>query len=158
MNLGEIMTASGKCRTEMTRKSSGFTLVEIMVVVVILSILAAVVVPKIMDRPDQAREAKAKQDIRALSSALDLYRLDNFSYPTTDEGLESLVKKPANLPTGAKWKEGGYIKRLPKDPWGNQYSYLQPGTHGEFDLFSLGADNAEGGDGSNADISNWDLE
>jgi general secretion pathway protein G len=129
-----------------------------MVVVVILSVLAAIVVPKIMDRPDQAREAKVKQDIRALSSALDLYRLDNFSYPTTDEGLESLVKRPADLPAGAKWKDGGYLKRLPKDPWGNSYSYLQPGTHGTFDLFSLGADNAVGGTGTNADIGNWDLE
>jgi general secretion pathway protein G len=152
------MTARGKYCGNAIVNSSGFTLVEIMVVVVILSILAAVVVPKIMDRPDQAREAKVKQDIRALSSALDLYRLDNFSYPTTDEGLESLVKRPANLPTGAKWKDGGYIKRLPKDPWGNPYSYLQPGTHGEFDLFSLGADNTSGGTGSNTDIGNWDLE
>jgi general secretion pathway protein G len=151
------MTPCGKYRIKMVGKSSGFTLVEIMVVVVILSILAAVVVPKIMDRPDQAREAKVKQDIRALSSSLDLYRLDNYTYPTTDEGLESLVKRPSSLPDNAKWKVGGYVKRLPKDPWGNPYSYLQPGTHGEFDLFSLGADNAVGGTGPNADIGNWDL-
>lgn len=152
------MTECGKYRIEMVRKCSGFTLVEIMVVVVILSILAAIVVPKIMDRPDQAREAKVMQDIRVLSSALDLYRLDNFTYPTTDEGLESLVTRPGDLPSGAKWKEGGYVKRLPKDPWGNPYNYLQPGTHGEFDIFSLGADNAVGGDGPNSDIGNWDLE
>lgn len=151
------MVACSKCSTKIIGKTYGFTLVEIMVVVVILSILAAVVVPKIMDRPDQAREAKVKQDIRALSSSLDLYRLDNYTYPTTDEGLESLVKRPSSLSEGAKWKDGGYVKRLPKDPWGNPYSYLQPGTHGEFDLFSLGADNAVGGTGSNADIGNWDL-
>ncbi len=149
------------CRTKNTKSEqncAGFTLVEIMVVVVILSILAAIVVPKIMDRPDQAREAKVMQDIRALSAALDLYRLDNFAYPTTDDGLEALIQRPSSLPTGAKWMEGGYIKRLPKDPWGNPYSYLQPGTHGEFDLFSLGADNAVGGSGPSTDIGNWDLE
>lgn len=152
------MIVSGKCHINPAGRFSGFTLVEIMVVVVILSVLAAIVVPKIMDRPDQAREAKVKQDIRALSSALDLYRLDNFSYPSTDEGLESLVKRPADLPAGAKWKSGGYLKRLPKDPWGNSYGYLQPGSHGEFDIFSLGADNAVGGTGTNTDIGNWDLE
>ncbi len=143
---------------KMVGTNSGFTLVEIMVVVVILSILAAVVVPKIMDRPDQAREAKVMQDIRVLSSALDLYRLDNYTYPTTDSGLDALVTRPSDLPSGAKWKEGGYVKRLPKDPWGNPYSYLQPGTHGEFDLFSLGADNVAGGTGPNTDIGNWDIE
>ncbi len=149
------------CRTKYKkseRNCAGFTLVEIMVVVVILSILAAIVVPKIMDRPDQAREAKVMQDIRALSAALDLYRLDNYAYPATDDGLEALIQRPSSLPTGAKWMEGGYIKRLPKDPWGNPYSYLQPGTHGEFDLFSLGADNAVGGSGPSTDIGNWDLE
>jgi general secretion pathway protein G len=136
----------------------GFTLVEVMVVVVILSILAAIVVPKIMGRPDEARETKVKQDIRALSAALDLYRLDNFTYPTTDEGLEALVTRPGSLPAGAKWQKGGYIKRIPKDPWGRPYNYLQPGSHGEFDLFSLGADGAVGGTTPNADIGNWDLE
>ncbi len=158
LRLGVIMATGGKNNIKKTGKNHGFTLVEIMVVVVILSILAAVVVPKIMDRPDQAREAKVRQDIRALSSALDLYRLDNFTYPSTDEGLESLITKPASLSAGAKWKDGGYIKNLPKDPWGNPYSYLQPGTHGEFDLFSLGADNSVGGTGPNTDIGNWDLE
>ncbi len=138
--------------------SRGFTLVEVMVVVVILSILAAIVVPKIMGRPDEAREAKVKQDIRALSAALDLYRLDNYTYPTTDEGLEALVTRPSSLPEGAKWQEGGYIKHLPKDPWGRPYNYLQPGSHGEFDLFSLGADGAVGGTRPNTDIGNWDLE
>jgi len=152
------MSVRRRRNEKLVSNCAGFTLVEIMVVVVILSILAAIVVPKIMDRPDQAREAKVMQDIRALSAALDLYRLDNFVYPTTDNGLEALVMRPGSLSAGAKWKDGGYVKRLPNDPWGNQYSYLQPGTHGEFDLFSLGADNAVGGSGPNADIGNWDLE
>lgn len=152
------MTVCRRNNYKLVRNCAGFTLVEIMVVVVILSILAAIVVPKIMDRPDQAREVKVIQDVRALSAALDLYRLDNFAYPTTDDGLEALVQRPGSLSAGAKWKDGGYVKRLPKDPWGNPYSYLQPGTHGEFDLFSLGADNAVGGNGPNTDIGNWDLE
>nr|WP_305793238.1 type II secretion system major pseudopilin GspG [Sedimenticola hydrogenitrophicus] len=139
-------------------RSSGFTLVEIMVVVVILSILAAIVVPKIMSRPDQARTARVQQDIRALASALDLYRLDNFKYPTTDDGLEALVSRPSSLTSGANWKEGGYVKKIPKDPWGNPYLYLQPGSHGDFDLYSLGSDGVTGGEGANTDIGNWDLE
>ncbi|HWU69658.1 MAG TPA: type II secretion system major pseudopilin GspG [Stenotrophobium sp.] len=135
----------------------GFTLIEIMVVVVILGILAAVVVPRIMDRPDVARVVKAKQDIRVLESALNLYKLDNFNYPSTQQGLQALVTKPSGDPEPKNWKAGGYIKSLPKDPWGNPYEYLQPGTHGEFDIFSLGADGKPGGDGVNADIGNWDL-
>lgn len=135
----------------------GFTLIEIMVVVVILGILAAVVVPRIMDRPDAARVVKAKQDIRVIESALNLYKLDNFNYPSTQQGLQALVTKPSGDPEPKNWKAGGYIKSLPKDPWGNPYNYLQPGTHGEFDIFSLGADGKPGGDGVNADIGNWDL-
>lgn len=136
----------------------GFTLIEIMVVVVILGILAAFVVPRLMDRPDEARIVKAKQDIRALESALNLYKLDNFIYPTTQQGLESLVQKPGGEPEPRNYKSGGYIKTLPKDPWGNAYQYLQPGTHGEFDLFSLGADNQPGGEGASGDIGNWNLD
>ncbi|MDH3944902.1 MAG: type II secretion system major pseudopilin GspG [Anaerolineae bacterium] len=139
-------------------RASGFTLIEVMVVVVILSILAAMVVPRIMSRPDEARVTRAQQDIRGISAALDLYRLDNFSYPSTDQGLEALVTRPSNLSQEARWKEGGYIDRMPKDPWGNPYSYLQPGTHGEFDLYSFGADGAPGGDGVKTDIGNWNLE
>lgn len=135
----------------------GFTLIEIMVVVVILGILAAVVVPRVMSRPDEARVVKAGQDIRALSAALDLYRLDNFTYPSTDQGLEALVEKPLDLPQGARWKTGGYIGRLPEDPWGNSYQYLQPGQHGEFDLYSLGADGVPGGEGLASDIGNWSI-
>ncbi len=136
----------------------GFTLIEVMVVIVILGILAAVVVPRIMDRPDTARIAKVKQDIRTLESALNLYKLDNFTYPSTDQGLEALVKKPSGEPEPRNWKEGGYIDRLPKDPWGNDYQYLNPGVHGPIDVYSLGADGQEGGEGMNADIGNWNLE
>lgn len=140
------------------RRQGGFTLIEIMVVVVILGILAAVVVPRIMDRPDQARITKAKQDIRALEAALNLYRLDNFRYPTTDQGLEALASKPTSSPEPKNWKSGGYLDRLPKDPWGNPYQYLNPGEHGEFDLYTLGADGSPGGEGINADIGNWTLD
>lgn len=133
----------------------GFTLIEVMVVVVILGILAAFIVPKIMDRPDAARVAKAKSDIGAIESALNLYRLDNHRYPATDDGLESLVQKPDNAPA---WKEGGYLDRLPVDPWGKPYQYLSPGVHGTIDIFSYGADGAEGGDGANADIGNWNIQ
>ena len=142
-------------RLRSARAARGFTLIEVMVVVVILSILAAIIVPRIMDRPDKARIVKAQADIRALESALNLYRLDNHEYPTTDQGLEALVQKPADAPS---WKEGGYIDRLPKDPWGRPYQYLNPGTHGSIDIFSLGADGQPGGDGKDADIGNWTLE
>lgn len=135
----------------------GFTLIEIMVVVVIIGLLAAIVAPKILGRTDDARAAKAKQDIRALESALELYKLDNFAYPTTQQGLESLVARPSGEPQPRNYKQGGYIKSLPKDPWGNTYQYLQPGARGEIDLFSLGADQKPGGEGSAADIGNWDL-
>jgi len=140
------------------RRNNGFTLIEIMVVVVILGILAAIVVPKVMDRPDSARITKAKQDIRALESALNLYKLDNFNYPSTDQGLEALVRKPSGNPEPRNWKQGGYLDRLPKDPWGNDYQYLQPGVRGDIDLFSFGADGRPGGDGMNADIGNWNLD
>ena len=139
------------------RFESGFTLIEVMVVVIILSILAAVVIPRIMDRPDEARVVKAKQDIRALEAALNLYKLDNYTYPTTDQGLESLVRKPTSLPEPRNWKPGGYVDRLPKDPWGNDYQYLSPGQNGAIDLYSLGADGQLGGDGTGADVANWDL-
>jgi len=134
----------------------GFTLIEIMVVVVILGILASVIAPRIMDNPDKARVSKAKTDINALESALDVYRLDNFVYPTTDQGLEALVAEPTTAPEPPNWKQGGYVKRLNKDPWGNDYLYLSPGQKGEIDIYSLGADGAPGGDGINADIGNWD--
>ena len=139
------------------RKPSGFTLIEIMVVIVILGILAALVVPKVMGRPDEARVIAAKQDIASLLQALKLYRLDNINYPTTDQGLQALVSKPTSGSIPPNWKAGGYIDRLPKDPWKYDYQYLNPGVHGEIDLFSLGADGAPGGEGNNADIGSWNL-
>jgi general secretion pathway protein G len=129
-----------------------------MVVVVILGILAAIVVPRVMSRPDEARVLKARQDLRAIGAALDLYKLDNFRYPTTDQGLSALVEKPIDLATGANWKSDGYLDKLPKDPWGGDYFYLQPGEHGNYDLYSHGADGAVGGEGTDADIGNWDLD
>ena len=136
---------------------SGFTLLEVMVVIVIIGILAALVVPKIISRPDEARVIAAKQDIASLMQALKLYRLDNQRYPTTEQGLQALVAKPVSPPAPRNWKSGGYLEKLPKDPWGTPYQYLNPGTHGEIDVFSLGADAAPGGDGNDADIGSWDL-
>jgi general secretion pathway protein G len=138
-------------------RNAGFTLIEIMVVVVILGILAAIVVPNIVNQPDKARVVKAKQDIRALESALNLYKLDNYYYPSTQQGLEALVSRPSGEPPARNWKSGGYISQMPKDGWGYPYQYLQPGQHGEFDLFSYGADGKPGGEGVEADIGNWDL-
>ncbi len=133
---------------------TGFTLIEIMVVVAILAILASVVIPRIMSEPDKARVVKAKQDIRVLESSLNLYKLDNFTYPSTDQGLEALVTRPNDA---NNWKEGGYIKKVPKDPWQRDYQYISPGEHGEIDIYSLGADGVPGGDKFAADIGNWDL-
>lgn len=134
----------------------GFTLIEVLVVVAILGILAAIVVPRILDRPDEAKRVAAKTDIGAIVQALKLYRLDNGFYPSTDQGLAALVQRPGTDPKPANWKAGGYLERLPKDPWGSDYQYLQPGVRGEIDVFSLGADRARGGEGSGADIGNWD--
>jgi len=136
---------------------NGFTLIEVMVVVVILAILAALIVPKIMSRPDEARAVAAKQDIATLVQALRLYRLDNTRYPTSEQGLAALVSRPTVAPVPANWKAGGYLERLPKDPWGNPYLYLSPGIRGEIDVFSFGADGAAGGEGVDADIGSWSL-
>jgi general secretion pathway protein G len=134
----------------------GFTLIEVLVVVVILGILAAFVVPKFFDKPGEARQVKARADIQSLATALNMYRLDNFAYPSTNQGLEALVSQPGGLPEARNWKAGGYIDRLPKDPWGRDYAYLSPGQRGDFDLYSLGADGQPGGEGENADIASWD--
>ena len=150
-----MMTHIGPIRST---RHAGFTLIEIMVVVIILGILAAIVVPRVMDRPDVARVTKAKQDIRALESALNLYKLDNYVYPSTEQGLEALVTKPSGEPEARNWKQGGYIDRLPKDPWQRPYQYLNPGTHGEIDIFTYGADGQPDGEGINAEIGNWNLE
>jgi general secretion pathway protein G len=138
--------------------SRGFTLIEIMVVVVIIGIIAALVAPSIISRVGDAQVTSAKQGIRAYETALNLYRLDNFKYPTTEQGLKALVQQP-NDSTVRNWKPGGYVDTLRQDPWGNDYHYVYPGTHGkEYDLFTLGADNQEGGEGINADIGNWDAQ
>ncbi|MCW8956591.1 MAG: type II secretion system major pseudopilin GspG [Gammaproteobacteria bacterium] len=142
----------------MPKQQQGFTLIEIIVVVVIIGILATLIAPKFLGRTDEARVVKAQQDIQALESALDLYKLDNYSYPTTEQGLEALVSEPSSDPAPANWKSGGYIKKLSKDPWQREYMYLYPGEHGELDLYSLGADGIEGGDGPNADIGNWSTD
>jgi len=135
---------------------SGFTLIEVLVVVAILGILAAIVVPRIMDRPDEAKRTAAKVDIQSIVQALKLYRLDNGNYPTTEQGLLALVQRPATNPAPSTWKQGGYLERLPKDPWQGDYQYLNPGVKGEIDVFSLGSDHARGGEGNAADIGNWD--
>lgn len=138
-------------------RESGFTLIEIMVVVVILGILAALVAPNVISRIDDAQINRAKQDIRAVESALHLYRLDNFRYPTTDQGIDALVNQPAD-PSIRNWRQGGYLDKTPVDPWGTPYQYLQPGQNGEFDVFTLGADQQPGGEGINADIGNWNID
>ncbi len=134
----------------------GFTLIEIMVVVVIMGILAALVVPKLMGRTDDARITAARQDISTLMQALKLYKLDNQRYPTTEQGLQALISKPTNGPAAPNWKTGGYVDKLPNDPWGNPYQYMSPGVKGEVDVFSFGADGQPGGTGVDADIGSWD--
>jgi general secretion pathway protein G len=139
------------------RRASAFTLVEVLVVIVILGILAALVVPRVLERPDEARVIAAKNDIAAIMQALKLYRLDNGRYPTTDQGLAALVARPTQPPAPPNWKPNGYLERLPKDPWGSAYQYLNPGLRGEIDVFSYGADGQPGGTGFDADIGSWDL-
>ncbi|CAM3739199.1 Type II secretion system protein G precursor [Vibrio aerogenes CECT 7868] len=140
-----------------TRKqTAGFTLLEVMVVVVILGILATFVVPNLLGNKEKADQKKAIADIVSIENALDMYKLDNSVYPTTDQGLEALVTKPSN-PDPRNYRDGGYIKRLPNDPWGNAYQYLSPGDKGKIDVFTLGADGQEGGEGANADIGNWNV-
>jgi general secretion pathway protein G len=136
-------------------KDAGFTLIEIMVVIAIIGILATLIVPKIMGRPDEARATAAKQDVGTIVQALKLYRLDIGRYPTTDQGLKALVEKPTSEPVPQNWKAGGYLDSLPKDPWGYVYQYSNPGTNGEIDVYSFGADGKLGGAGLDADIGNW---
>jgi general secretion pathway protein G len=137
------------------RKGRGFTLIEVLVVIAILGILAALIVPKIMGRPDEARRVAARQDVATIMQALKLYRLDNGRYPTADQGLKALVEKPTSEPVPNNWKPGGYLERLPNDPWDNPYQYLNPGVHGEIDVFSYGADGKPGGEANDADIGSW---
>ncbi len=132
---------------------SGFSLIEIMVVMIIIGILAALIIPRVMDRPDQARQIATKQDIATIVQALKLYRLDNGRYPSTEQGLDALVKQPTLEPIPTNWKS--YLDSMPKDPWGNPYQYQNPGQHGEMDVWSFGADGKQGGTGNDADIGNW---
>ena len=136
----------------------GFTLIEIMVVVVIIGVLGAIVVPQFMSRPDQAKVTAAKIDIQAIATALEMYRLDNFNYPSTQQGLEAMTKRPSGLPAARNWNPQGYLKNLPVDPWGTSYQFLNPGVQsidGSYDLYSLGSDGVVGGEGHAADIGNW---
>lgn len=144
----------------MKDNNSGFTLIELMVVVVILGILASLIAPRLMGRTDEAKIVKAKVDISAIETGLKLYRLDNGTYPTTEQGLMALIEEPATEPLPAKWHKGGYLDRdqVPKDPWGREYIYLCPGVHNEYDILSYGADGAPEGDESNSDIRSWELE
>jgi general secretion pathway protein G len=139
------------------RRMNGFTLIEVMVVVAILAVLAALIVPRVMSRPDEARVVATRQDIAAVLQGLKLYRLDNLRYPSTEQGLRALVERPTLPPVPANWKTGGYLERLPRDPWGHPYQYLYPGLRGEVDVFSFGADGAAGGEGLDADIGSWNL-
>jgi general secretion pathway protein G len=142
----------------MRNRQSGFTLIEIMVVVVILAVLGALVVPKILENVDKARVTRAQSDIRAIQTALDLYRLDNFKYPTTEQGLQALVKQPSD-PTITNYRSGGYLPSLPKDPWNNPYQYVSPGADGrDYDIITYGRDGKPGGEGYDADISTSTLD
>jgi general secretion pathway protein G len=136
---------------------AGFTLIEIMIVIVIMGIMASLIVPKIMGRPDEARIMASKQDIASILQALKLYKLDNQRLPSTEQGLQALVTKPSSPPMPNNWKADGYLDKLPKDPWGNPYQYLSPGLHGDIDVFSFGSDGAMGGEGNDADIGSWSL-
>jgi general secretion pathway protein G len=137
-------------------RQRGFTLVEIMVVVVIIGILGALVLPKVLGRTGEAKVTAAKVDIASIMQAMKLYKLDNQRYPTTEQGLQALIAKPTTGPAANGWKSGGYIEKLPKDPWGNPYQYLQPGIHGEIDIFSFGGDGQPGGTGEDADVGSWE--
>jgi general secretion pathway protein G len=133
----------------------GFTLIELMVVIVIIGLLATIVIINVLPNQDKAMVGKAKADIATLEQAVELYKLNNFAYPGSADGLEALIRPPASLTQPQRYQPGGYIKKLPNDPWGRAYLYAAPGQHGPFDIYSLGADGAEGGDGENADIGNW---
>jgi len=146
-----------QARKTIRAAARGFTLIEIMVVVIIIGLLAAVIVPTVIDKVDEAKVAKTKQDIQALETALTMFRLDNSKYPTSEQGLSALTTQPTD-PTIRHWRPGGYLQRITKDPWGNDYHYDNPGTHGkEYDLYSLGADDQQGGEKNDADIGNWNI-
>ncbi|EON89929.1 type II secretion system major pseudopilin GspG [Plesiomonas shigelloides] len=137
---------------------AGFTLLEVMVVIVILGVLASLVVPNLLGNKERADQQKVVSDLTALENSLDMYKLDNGQYPSTQQGLQALVSKPDGEPQPRRYRENGYIKRLPTDPWGNEYQYLSPGEHGQVDIYSLGADGVEGGEGNGVDIGNWNMQ
>ncbi|MCJ8157594.1 type II secretion system major pseudopilin GspG [Sphingomonas sp. LaA6.9] len=137
------------------RREQGFTLVELMVVIVIIGLLTTIVVINVLPSQDKAMGKKAEADVALLEQALEMYRLDNLAYPSASDGLRALVQPPASLTQPDRYRRGGYVKRLPDDPWGRPYLYAVPGRNGTFDVYSLGADGAEGGEGENADIGNW---
>lgn len=147
-------TMKSKTMNKLSR-SRGFTLIEIMVVMVILGLLVAIVAPNIMGRSDEAKVTIAKTQLKNIQSALDLYRLDNSQYPSTQQGLEALVSKPSGSPEPKNWNPEGYMKNVPEDPWGNEFQYVSPGTEGPYDLYSYGSDGQEGGEGDAADLSVW---
>jgi len=138
----------------------GFTLIELMVVIVILGILAGLIVPRLMGRPEEAKQLKAKMQIEAIETALKLYKLDSGSYPDTEQGLNALVAKPETGTVPKKWREGGYLEKgkVPADPWGNEFVYLSPGVNGEYDIISYGSDGVPGGEGKDKDINNWEID
>ena len=142
------------------KTDQGFTLIEIMIVIVILGILVWQIAPRIMGKPEEAKRLKVQMDIATLETALKLYKLDNGVYPSTEQGLQALVEPPAVGILPKKWREGGYLEKgkVPSDPWDGEYIYLSPGLHGDFDLISSGADGQPGGEGNNKDINNWELE
>lgn len=144
--------------TRMKKNEAGFTLIEIMVVVIILSLLAGIIIPRIVGRPEEARRTKAVVQIKQLEGALSLFKIDNGFYPSTEQGLEALVSPPTTGETPQNFKESGYMKKIPADPWGYQYAYLSPGEHDDYDLISFGADGEEGGEGRDADIEHWKIE
>lgn len=156
--MATIRRALAKRKPHAQRKSqAGFTLLELMVVLVILGALIGLVAPNILGRSDEAKVSVAKTQIRNIMSALDLYKLDNGIYPSTSQGLQALVTKPSGFPEAKNWKDGGYMQKLPEDPWGNEFLYISPGADGQYDLLSLGSDGREGGDGDAADLSKADL-
>lgn len=158
MRQNRISTLFRRKRQTPAAKATGFTLIELMVVIVILGVLAGLVVPRITEKPEEARRVKAKMQIQELSSALKEFKIDNGFYPSTEQGLQALVEKPAVGNTPRNYPSGGYMSKIPKDPWGNEYVYIRPGEHGDFDIMSYGADGEEGGEGNNADVKSWEIE